>query len=254
MSGPLLALLTALALLQPLRAEREAYRRGALSREAAREILSGLNPQELDTLDELSFLVDLPFASGSENNPLRLYRRVERELDQPQVVDPETVHLVLDDMAHYAEDELRSASALGSDPGTPASTDPNRGYELVKRMMASPQGALPSGSDAMRRILSFREHVAVAFLMEEYFATDHYHPYLFQSLVFEALATGGFDRLPLEVYEERLRKSWPSRSPTSEFQRVVEVGRAAMGADFDDWYECVRGSSYTWDYLLTWLP
>jgi hypothetical protein len=213
----------------------------AMSRGRARDVLGQLEPQSRALLDELMFLADLQMASGNENNPLRIYRRVQRELAEPQVVSPQAVAMVLSDMARVLEDH----------PGVPEGEYDSNGYDVVTTMLASAQGAFPSAGTCLDRIASMPDQVAVAFLVQEWFADDHYHDYWMKEQIFELLVTGGYGPLPLVVVEDRLRDSWPSHSPDSEWARSVAVGRAIVGDDFEAWYKEIRGSSYTWEWITS---
>jgi hypothetical protein len=213
----------------------------AMSRGRSRDVLAQLDPQSRALLDELMFLADLQMASGNENNPLRIYRRVQRELAEPQVVSPQAVATVLADMARAMEDH----------PGVPEGEYDSGGYEVVTTMLASAQGAFPSAGSCLDRIASMPDQVAVAFLVQEWFADDHYHDYWMKDRIFELLTTGDYGPLPLVVIEDSLRDSWPSHSPDSQWARSVAAGRAIVGEDFEAWYKEIRGSSYTWEWVTS---
>ena len=219
---------------------RAMYER-AMTRGRARDVLGHLEPDERARLDELMFIADLQMASGNENNPLRIYRRVQRELAEPQVVTPEAVAMVLRDMARVMEDH----------PGVPEGEYDANGYDVVTAMLASAGGAFPSAGTCLDRIASMPDQVAVAFLVQEWFADDHYHDYWMKNHIFELLITGGYGPLPLVVIEDRLRDSWPSHSADSEWARAVTAGRAIVGEDFEAWYKEIRGSSYTWEWVTS---
>ncbi len=221
---------------------RAAYER-AMTRGRARDVLAQLDPEGRAWLDELMFIADLQMAAGNEQDPLRIYRRVERELGEAQVVSPEAVTTVLADMRRVMEQ-------ADYQPGRSYDGD---GYELVSRMLASAQGAFPSAGSCLDRIASQPDEVAVAFLVQEYYADDHYHRYWMQEHIFELLATGGYGPLPLVVVEARLQDSWPYHSPDSEWGEAVAAGRAIVGSDFEDWYREVRGSSYGWEWITAWF-
>ncbi len=251
------ALLAALALLlalpacwpaAPARAEdgpfstthrgRATYER-AITRGRARDVLGQLDPEARAWLDETMFIADLQMASGNEQNPLRIYRRVQRELAEPRVVSHESVATVLADMRRVLDDH----------PGVPSGEYDPVGYEVVTEMLASAQGAFPSTGACLDHIASQPDQLAVAFLVQEYFADDHYHAYLMKQQIFELLITGGFGPMPLVVIEEQLRDSYAYHSADSEWSRAVAAGRTIVGDDFDAWYREVRGSSYAWEWL-----
>jgi hypothetical protein len=212
----------------------------SMSRGRARDVLGALDPGQRAVLDELMFLADLQMASGNEFDPLRIHRRVLRELAEPRTVPPATVALVLDDMGRVME----------AHPGVPEREHDTQGYEVVTRMLASAQGALPSAGESLERVAAMPEEVAVAFLVQEYFADDHYHEYWMRQRIFDILVSGGYGPLPLPVIEARLRASWPSHSPDSDWARCVAAGRAIVGPDFEAWYREQRGRSYRWEWLL----
>ncbi len=215
----------------------------AVTRGRARDVLGQLDPEARAILDELMFIADLQMASGNENNPLRIYRRVQRELANPRVVSGEAVATVLRDMARVMEDH----------PVVPESEYDSAGYEVVTAMLASAQGAFPSAGTCLDRIAAMPDEVAVAFFVQEWFADDHYHEYLVKQQIFEIVITGGYGPLPLVIIEDQLRDSWPYHSPDSEWRRAVAAGRAIVGEDFEDWYQETRGASYTWEWLTAWL-
>ena len=215
----------------------------AMTRGRARDVLAQLDPQSRAMLDELMFIADLQMASGNEADPTRIYRRVQRELANPQVVSRQAVAVVLADMARVVE----------ANPGVPENEYDGTGYELVTAMLASAQGAFPSAGTCLDRIASMPDQVAVAFLVQEWFADDHYHDYWVKDAIFELLITGNYGPLPLAIIEDRLRESWPYHSPDSEWSRSVAAGRAILGTDFDDWYREVRGHSYSWEWLTAWF-
>ncbi len=215
----------------------------AMTRGRARDVLGQLDPESRAVLDELMFIADLQMASGNENNPLRIYRRVQRELAEPRVVSPQAVSVVLRDMARVME----------AHPGVPEGEYDQQGYEVVSAMLASPQGAFPSTGACLDRIASMPDQVAVAFLVQEWHADDHYHDYLMKQQISDLLITGGYGPLPLVIIEEQLRDSWPYHSPDSEWARAVTAGRAIVGEDFDAWYREIRGHSYTWEWLTAWF-
>ena len=221
---------------------RAMYER-AMTRGRARDVLGHLEPDERARLDELMFIADLQMASGNENNPLRIYRRVQRELEDPRVVSREAVATVLRDMARVME----------AHPGVPETEYDQAGYEVVTAMLASAQGAFPSAATCLDRIAAAPDQAAVAFLVQEWFADDHYHDYLMQEQIFELLVTGDYGPLPLVVIEDQLRESWPYHSPGSEWARSVTAATAILGADFDAWYREVRGHSYAWEWLTAWF-
>ena len=211
----------------------------AMTRGRARDVLGQLAPEDRATLDELMFIADLQQAAGNENNPLRLYRRVQRELAEPRVVSRPMVATVLEDMARVME----------AHPGVPEGPYDQSGYEVVTAMLASAQGAFPSGGSCLERIASMPDEVAVAFLVVELYADDHYSPYGMKALIFDLLLTGDFGPLPLLVIEDQLRGTWPYREPTSDWSRSVAAGRAITGEDFAAWYREVRGHAYAWEWL-----
>ncbi len=215
----------------------------AVTRGRARDILGQLDPESRAILDELMFIADLQMASGNENNPLRIYRRVQRELSNPRVVSPQVVATVLRDMARIMEDH----------PGVPEDEYDSNGYSVVTQMLASAQGALPSAGVCLDRIAAMPDEVAVAFFVQEWFADDHYHDYWVKEHIFEIVVTGGYGPMPLVIIEDQLRQSWPYHSPDSEWTRSVTAGRAIVGDDFDAWYESVRGSSYRWEWFTAWF-
>jgi hypothetical protein len=215
----------------------------AMSRGRARDVLADLDPATRATLDELMFIADLQMASGNESQPLRIYRRVQRELAEPRTVSPRLVATVLADMARVME----------ARPGVPESEHDPGGYELVQAMLLSPQGAFPSAGACLDRIAAQPDEVAVAFLVQEYFADDHYHEYWMQEAIFDLLVSGGYGPLPLMVVEDRLRDSWPYHSPESEWVQAVAAGRAILGDEFEAWYREVRGVSYARDWVAGYL-
>ncbi|MFH1468140.1 MAG: hypothetical protein ABIO70_27385 [Pseudomonadota bacterium] len=215
----------------------------AMTRDRARDVLVQLSPPNRALLDELMFIADLQMAAGNEANPLRLYRRVQRELAEPQVVSPASVALVLGDMARVME----AHQELPSDDYNP------EGYEVVKQMLAPVGGAFPSAGTCLDRIASMPDEVAVAFLVQEYFADDHYHAYWMKQRIADVLLTGGYGPLPLLIVEDRLRDSWPSHSAGSDWEHAMAAGRAIVGEDFDAWYAEVRGKPYRWEWFTAWF-
>ena len=211
----------------------------AMTRGRAQDLLARLDPQTRATLDELMFIADLQMASGNENNPQRIYRRVQRELAEPRTVPARSVALVLGDMARVMEDH----------PGVPETEHDYAGYEVVSSMVASAGGALPSSGSCLDRIAAMPDDVAVAFFVQEWFADDHYHEFWMQDAIFERLISGDYGPLPLVVIEDRLAESWPSHSPDSEWRQSVAAGRAIVGDDFEAWYREIRGASYTWEWV-----
>jgi hypothetical protein len=139
----------------------------AVTRGRARDVLGQLDPATRATLDELMFIADLQMASGNENDPLRIYRRVQRELAEPRTVPARSVAVVLQDMARVMDHPLEGTD----DPYSQV------GYERVTQMLASAQGALPSAGVCLDRIAAMPDEVAVAFFVQEWFADDHYHDY-----------------------------------------------------------------------------
>ena len=215
----------------------------ALSRGRARDVLAELAPRNRALLDELMFIADLQMAAGNEADPLRLLRRVQRELAAPQVVEAERVVLVLADMERVLE---AHPELPGAEPGP-------EGYRVVEQMLSPVGGAFPSTGACLDRIASMPDEVAVAFLVQEYFADDHYHAYNMKDRITDLLFTGDYGPLPLAVVEDRLRESWPSHSPDSNWARAVAAGRAIVGSDFDDWYLEVRGTSYDREWFEAWF-
>jgi hypothetical protein len=214
-----------------------------MSRGRARDVLADLPARERALLDELMFIADLQMAAGNEADPLRLVRRVQRELAEPQVVEAERVALVLADMERMMEAHPELA---GTEPDS-------EGYQLVTRMLSPVGGAFPSSGTCLDRIASRPDEVAVAFLVQEYFADDHYHAYRMKECITDLLTTGDYGPLPLAVVEDRLRESWPSHSPNSNWAKAVAAGRAIVGDDFDAWYREVRGKSYDREWLEAWF-
>ena len=215
-----------------------------MTRARARDVLGQLDPKGRAWLDELMFIADLQLASGNENDPLRIYRRVERELAEPQVVSREAVATVLADMRRVMEQSEY-------EPGEAYDAYDAGGYDLVTRMLSSVGGAFPSAGTCLERIASQPDQVAVAFLVQEYFGDDHYHDYWMKERIFELLITGGYGPLPLVVIEDQLSESWPSHSHDSQWTRAVDAGRAIVGDDFHDWYKEVRGATYTWEWITS---
>lgn len=215
----------------------------AMTRDRARDVLARLSPRNRALLDELMFIADLQMAAGNEADPLRIFRRVQRELADPQVVSPASVALVLGDMAGVME----------THPGGPAPENSTEGYEVVQRMLASVGGAFPSAGTCLDRIASMPDEVAVAFLVQEYFADDHYHAYWMKQQITDLLLTGGYGPLPLVIVEDQLRGSWPTHSAVSDWERAMAAGRAIVGTNFDAWYLEVRGRSYRWEWFTAWF-
>jgi len=215
----------------------------AMTRGRARDVLAQLDPESRAVLDELMFIADLQMASGNENSPLRIYRRVQRELAEPQVVSRQSVALVLQDMARVME----------AHPGVPEGEYDQTGYDVVTTMLASAGGAFPSAGTCLDRIAAMPDQAAVAFLVQEWFADDHYHDYLMKEQIFDLLITGSYGPLPLAIIEAELRGSWPYHSPDSEWSESVTAGRVIVGNDFDVWYREVRGRSYAWEWFTAWF-
>ncbi|MCA9636653.1 MAG: hypothetical protein KC420_11555 [Myxococcales bacterium] len=209
-----------------------------MTRARARAILDQLPPARRHHLDQLIFLADLQTATGYEQEPLRLLRRVERELDRPTAISPTARDIVLGDMVRALARRTESRP-----------TTPEEGYEIVREMLASAAGALPSAGECLDAIASHPPEIAVAFLVQEYFADDHYQAWKIQERIALVLATGSYGAAPLAIYEDYLRVQYPMTRPDSPYAQIVRESQRLLGDDFDRWYRSLRGKSYrraTW--------
>ncbi len=211
-----------------------------ITRRRAWTILAKLPARERAELRELMFLADLRSASGNEESPLRLYRRIESALAQPVVVSRAAVARVLGDMARFIEAHPESV-----EPRTGSLS----GYTMVSTMLESAEGVFPTEGECFSRINAFPLHIAAAFWVEEYYADHHYHPYVMREAILEALVSGDFGAAPLEVYADYLRTGYPSRSPSSTYGRVVRASQEVLGSSFKRWFKEVRGRSYRWTMM-----
>lgn len=214
-----------------------------ITRRRAWTILAKLPSRERAELRELMFLANLRSASGNEQSPLRLYRRIEKELAQPVVVSRTTAARVLGDMARFIEMHPESLENPGS------SGDDLSGYTMVSEMLESAQGAFPTQGECFVRINAFPRHVAAAFWQEEYYADHHYHAYVMREAILGVLVSGEFGAAPLEVYADYLRTGYPSRSATSTYGRVVRASQEILGSSFKRWFKEVRGRSFGWTMM-----
>lgn len=205
----------------------------AMTRDEARALLSDLPEADRRTLDQLMFLADLPMAAGNESDPVRFYHRVRRELEEPLVVPARDVDTVVDHMAGIVETWERPEGTLNSDPG----------YDAVKRMLAPAEGLFPSTGVCLDRIASWPGDVALAFLVQEYFADDHYYSSRMRTLIVELLATGDRGIQPLQVMEHALQTGYPSSYDTT-WTTVTRWGRRELGSDYAEWYREVRGKTW----------
>ncbi len=216
-----------------------------ITRRRAWTILAQLPPRDRAELRELMFLANLRSASGNEQSPLRIYRRIEKELAQPVVVSRATVARVLGDMARVIEMHPESLASPGS------SGDDLSGYTMVSEMLESAEGAFPTQGECFVRINAFPRHVAAAFWQEEYYADHHYHAYTMREAILGVLVSGEFGAAPLEVYADYLRTGYPSRSANSTYGRVVRASQEILGPSFKRWFKEVRGRSFGWTMMRT---
>ena len=113
----------------------------------------------------------------------------------------------------------------------------------------SAAGALPSAGECLDAIASHPPEIAVAFLVQEYFADDHYQAWKIQERIALVLATGSYGAAPLAIYEDYLRVQYPMTRPDSPYAQIVRESQRLLGDDFDRWYRSLRGKSYrraTW--------
>ncbi len=212
-----------------------------ITRSVAQRILAQRSPSQRAELDELMFLLDLRMASGNEQSPIRIYRRIEQRLANPRIVSRQSVDVVLRDMARWIESQ---GDAINNPNG-----DYLEGFALVSAMLESAEGAFPSTDECLRRIRSYPATVVVALLTDGYFSDDWYHRYNMREVLIRELLSGGYGMAPLEVYAEHLRTDFPSRDPGSLFGRVVRASQALLGDDFAPWFEELRGKSYRWTMM-----
>lgn len=202
-----------------------------ITRARAQAALGQVPPLARRHLDQLMFIADLSMVSGNENEPLRFYRRVEREFARPVAVSAMTLRMILDDL----ERVLRDYTERPHDPA-------EDGYAVVTAMITPVLGALPSASECFDAIATYPPEVAVAFLVREYFADDHYHNLNMQARIAEELASRGYGAAALAVYEDYLRGHYASKYGV--YPVVARASRAVLGDDFDRWYRAIKGRSY----------
>lgn len=216
--------------------EGQRVRERAMTRDRARAILENLPERDRRSLDQLMFLADLPTASGNETDPVRLYQRTLRELADPLVVSPEQVDLVLRHMAARVE--------VWEPPKEDVT--PHPGYEAVREMLSVAGGALPSTGVCLERIASWPGEASTAFLVQEYFADDHYWPHEIQGRIVEILATSDRGMAPLQVMEHALMTRYPSDYDAT-WRTLQQWGRRELGKDYGAWYTEIRGKSAWWE-------
>ena len=213
----------------------------AMTRDKARALLADLPEADRQALDQLMFLADLPMASGNESDPVRLFHRVKRELAEPLVVSAADVDTVVRHMAGVLETRDLPEGSPNSDPG----------YEVVKRMLAPAEGVFPSPGVCLDRIAEWPDDVALAFLVQEYFADDHYYPSKVRSSIVDLLASGDRGIRPLPVMEHALQSAYPS-SYDATWLTLTRWGRRELGSDYSDWYREVRGKPWWVEEPFNW--
>jgi hypothetical protein len=201
-----------------------------VTRARAQAALGQVPPLARRHLDQLMFIAELSMVSGNENEPLRFYRRVEREFARPIAVSAMTRRMVLHDL----EVVLRDYTERPHDPA-------EDGYAVVTAMITPVLGALPSASECFEAIATYPPEVAVGFLVREYFADDHYHNWNMRARIAEELASRGYGAPALAVYEDYLRNHYASKY--GGYPEVARAARAVLGEDFERWYRGVRGRS-----------
>ena len=205
----------------------------------ARQILDQASPRQVQELNQLMFLANLGMADGNEDNPVRLYRRIERELAEPVAIPYNDVQVVLGDLS-------RVISALPRGPDGVVVLESREGYEVVSRALSSSEGVLPTTGDCLQRIMGYSHDLAVAFLYQEFLSDHHYHEHNMRSAILRAMSNGGAGPQALPLYAQAIRQE--SQSTYSDIYRnAVSGARQVLGPRFDDWYWEIRGQSYCRD-------
>ncbi len=209
--------------------------------DCGRRVLAGLAPLERRKLRQLMFIANLHMAAGNERSPMRLLRRVQRELAVPVAISRYTAARVLADL------EAAVRALPRDERGHLRPLTNNEGWAAVRRMLAPVQGALPSRREVLRRIVAFSPDVAVAFLYREYFHGSHYHRYNMRSVLLEALVSSGVGAKALPFYAAVIRTAWRTKSGYGPYGVAIRGARAVLGSAFDHWYWEIRGKSYCAD-------
>jgi len=202
-----------------------------MTRAQARLTLQQLSPSDLATLEELWFMYELHDASGNEDSPQRLLRRVERELAHPVIADAVAVKAALDE-------------ARRIDASIPDKAGEN--WDKVRSMLDPILGTVLDQGEALRRVMAFRDDIALAWLVEQYFSDSHYHAYNMHDRMFDLLVST-FGKRALPVVEDRLRKSAPLGEHHflgKYWAEATTAGRALLGRNFDAWYQRIKGTTY----------
>ena len=212
-----------------------------ITRSRARDILAELPESDLATLRQLMFIADLQMASGNENSPIRIYRRIERELAKPLVISERDFKKILADMSDI----------VGALPTTKTGEE-MAGYQTVSVMLQPVQGSLPSTGDCFEEIAKYPEEIVIAFLVQEFFSDHHYHSHNMQSVIFNFLVSGGHGPKILAVIEGILIHGYPNDNPDSDYYRATREGRKLMGDHFEEWYRELRGTSWKRELDIDW--
>ena len=203
-----------------------------MTRVQARRTLQALPEHDRQVLQELWFMYELQDVAGNEGSPTRLLHRLERELAHPLVADPAIVKAALDE-------SRRLAATL---PNGTADSD----YDKAARIAEPVLGAIVSPGEALRRLLDFPEDIALAWLVDQYFSTDHYHNYNMTNRIFE-LVVETFGKRALPMIEDRLRKSAPVGVHQVDglyWEGAVNAARPLLGRELPRWYFRIKGTSF----------
>jgi hypothetical protein len=206
-----------------------------MTRVQARRTLQALPEHDRQVLQELWFMYELQDVTGNEGSPSRLLHRLEREFAHPVVADPAIVKAALDE-------SRKLAASLPA--GTPGSD-----YDNAARIAEPVLGAIVSPREALGRLLDFPEDIALAWLVDQYFSSEHYHTYNMTNRIFE-LVVETFGKRALPMIEDRLRKSAPVGIHQVDgvyWQDAVTAARPLLGREFTRWYYRIKGTSYEQD-------
>jgi hypothetical protein len=140
--------------------------------------------------------------------------------------------------------KVRSIEATFPKPDKP---DTYHGYRKVEAMLGPVYARVPSQNAAFDEIFKSPKALAAAFLIDRYFANNHYHNYNMGNRILGFLGTGKFGKAPLPIFEKLLAENGPDR-PNTVFAgyhgAAVNAGRAILGGNFGAWYRSIRGIDY----------
>jgi hypothetical protein len=205
-----------------------------MTRAMARAVIARLSPTDRATLGELWLMYELQDLIGNEDEPQKLLHRLETEFAHPLVANPAAMR----DALAEARKTLPIVAATNIS-----------GYDQAAKVGEPVLTLILSPAEIERRIAAYPPEIGAAWLVEQYFADDHYHDYNMKNRLWD-LVTSTYGRRALALVEDRLRESEPEGSNSTageKWKASTAAGRAILGREFPAWYRKIRGTSYRED-------